>query len=162
MSDGAPAGFYNQASATAYLIDLAGTYSAQGASAPTIDPAGANGCSVASASTLVAAGAYIPTTEATSAALEIVDRDGTPSSAGARASTGNPAPADSGPSASGPADSGTQIPGAEATCAATESSDSPPPTVQWARTTTDQAGTHSSAVANAPPGAPWWRVLIFR
>ena len=38
--NGAPAGYYYQAGATAYLIDPAGTYSLAGASAPTIDPAG--------------------------------------------------------------------------------------------------------------------------
>ena len=35
--DGAPAGYYYQAGATAYLIDPAGTYSPAGASAPTTD-----------------------------------------------------------------------------------------------------------------------------
>ena len=38
--NGAPAGYYYEAGATAYLIDPAGTFSLAGASAPTTDPAG--------------------------------------------------------------------------------------------------------------------------
>jgi hypothetical protein len=76
--DGASAGFYSQAGATAYLIDPAGAYSPSGASAPTTDPAGTDDVGTddgagASAPALAAAGVYIPIAGATSAAAEIVD-----------------------------------------------------------------------------------------
>jgi hypothetical protein len=57
--NGAPAGYYYQTGATAYLIDPAGTYSQAGASAPTTDPAGTYSVAGASAPTLAAAGTYI-------------------------------------------------------------------------------------------------------
>ena len=82
--DGAPAGFYSQAGATAYLIDPAGAYSPAGASAPTTDPAGTDDGAGASAPTLAAAGVYIPITGATSAAAEIGDPEGAYSLAGGR------------------------------------------------------------------------------
>ena len=53
--DDAPAEYYSQAGATAYLIDLAGTYSPAGANAPTTDPAGTDDGAGASAQTLAAA-----------------------------------------------------------------------------------------------------------
>ncbi len=70
--NGAPAGYYCQAGATAYLIDPAGAYSLAAASAPTTDPAGTDSSAGASVPTLAAAGAYIPIAGATSVA-EIVD-----------------------------------------------------------------------------------------
>ena len=96
--DGAPAGFYSQAGATAYLIDPAGAYSPAGASAPTADPAGTDDGAGASAPTLAAAGVYIPITGATSAAAEIGDPEGAYSLAGgaASAATTDPAGADGG------------------------------------------------------------------
>ena len=104
--DGAPAGFYYQAGATAYLIDPAGAYSPAGASAPTTDPAGTDGGAGASAPTLAAAGAYIPITGATSAAAEIVDPARAYSLAGASAPTTDPAGPDSGAGASAPTPAG--------------------------------------------------------
>jgi hypothetical protein len=62
--NGAPAGYYYKAGATAYLIDPAGTYSLAGASAPTTDPAGTYSAAGASAPTLAAAGTYILNTSA--------------------------------------------------------------------------------------------------
>ena len=83
----APAGYYYQAGATAYLIDPAGTYSPAGASAPTTDPADPYAGAGASAPTLAAAGAYIPITGATSVAAEIVDPAASYSLAGASSPT---------------------------------------------------------------------------
>ena len=107
--NGAPAGYYSQDGATAYLIDPAGTYSPPGASAPTTDPAGTDGGAGASAPTLAAAGAYIPITGATSAAAEIDDPAGAYSPASA--ATTDPAGTYSGPRASAPtlAAAGTHI-----------------------------------------------------
>ena len=56
--NGAPAGYYYKAGATAYLIDPAGTYSLAGASAPTTDPAGTYSLAGASAPTTDPAGTY--------------------------------------------------------------------------------------------------------
>ena len=88
--NGAPAGFYYQAGATAYLIDPVGTYSLAGASAPTIDPAGAYSFAGPSAPTFAAAGAYIPITGATSVAAEIVDPAASYSLAGASVANDRP------------------------------------------------------------------------
>ena len=62
--NGAPAGYYYETGATAYLIDPAGTYSLAGASAPTTDPAGTYSVVEASAPTPAAAGTYILNTAA--------------------------------------------------------------------------------------------------
>src|ERR1700722_9459286 len=56
--NGAPAGYYYETGATAYLIDPAGTYSLAGASAPTTDPAGTYSLAGASAPTTDPAGTY--------------------------------------------------------------------------------------------------------
>ena len=91
--DDAPAEYYSQAGATAYLIDLAGTYSPAGANAPTTDPAGTDDGAGASAQTL-AAGAYVPTTGATPVAADIVDFAGAYTLAGS--ATADPAGTDGG------------------------------------------------------------------
>ena len=125
--DLAPAGFYSQAGATAYLIDPAGAYSPAGTSAPTTDPAGTDDGGIddgvgASAPTLAAAGVYIPITGATSAAAEIVDPEGDYSLAGAGTSAPptDPAGTDGGAGASAPtlAAAGAYIPITEASSAA--------------------------------------------
>ena len=78
-------------SAAAEIVDPEGAYSLTGASAPTTDrPAGTDGGAGASAPMLAAAGAYIPITEASSAA-EIVDPEGDYSLAGVSAPTTDPA-----------------------------------------------------------------------
>ncbi|HME83408.1 MAG TPA: DUF3383 family protein, partial [Roseiarcus sp.] len=147
--NGAPAGYYYQAGATAYLVDPAGTYSGPGASAPTpadpgtyipftgatseavetVDPAGTYSNAGASAPTPADAGAYIPFTGATSEVVETVDPAGTYSNAGASAPT--------------PADAGAYIPFTGATSEAVE--------------IVDPAGTYSGLGASAPtpadPGA---------
>ena len=140
--NGAPAGYYYQAGATACLIDPAGTYSLAGAPAPTpadpgtyipftgatseaveiVDPAGTYSGPGASAPTPADAGAYIPGAGATSEAVEIVVPAGTYSGPGASAPT--------------PAAAGTYIPGAGATSAAAE--------------IVDPAGTYSNAGASTP------------
>jgi hypothetical protein len=88
--DGAPAGYYYEAGAMAYLIDPAGTYSLAGASAPTADPAGTYSGEGANAPALAAAGTYIPVTRATSAAAEIVSPPGTYCPAGASGPIADP------------------------------------------------------------------------
>jgi hypothetical protein len=55
---GAPAGYYYQAGATAYIEDAAGTYSLAGATTPTADPAGTFSAAGASAPTTDPAGTY--------------------------------------------------------------------------------------------------------
>jgi hypothetical protein len=85
--DGAPAGYYYQSGATAYLLDEAGTYSLAGASTPTIDPAGTYSGPGASAPAPVAPGTCIPIRGATSAAAQVVDPVGAHSGAGASAPT---------------------------------------------------------------------------
>ncbi len=154
--NGAPAGCYYQAGATAYLIDPAGTYSlaGAGASAPTTDPAGTYSGAGASAPTLVAAGAYIPVTGATSSAAEIVDPAGTYSAAGASAPSTDPAGTHSGAGASAPtlAAAGTSIPATGATSSAAEIVD-PAGTYSAGGASapaTDPAGTYSGAGASAP------------
>ena len=156
--NGAPAGFYSQAGATAYLIDPAGTYSPPAASAPTTDPAGTDGGAGASAPTLAAAGAYIPITGATSAAAEIDDPAGAYSPAGASAATTDPAGTYSGPGASAPtlAAAGTHIRVTGATSGAVEIVD-PAGTYSNAGAsapTTDPAGTYSPPGASAPTTDP--------
>ena len=56
--NGAPAGYYYQAGATAYIEDPAGTYSLAGATAPTADPGGTYSAAGASAPTQDPAGTY--------------------------------------------------------------------------------------------------------
>jgi hypothetical protein len=56
--NGAPAGYYYQAGATAYIEDPAGTYSLAGATTPIADPAGTYSGAGASAPTQDAAGTY--------------------------------------------------------------------------------------------------------
>ena len=147
--DGAPAGYYSQAGATAYLIDPVGTYSPAGTSAPATDPAGIDGGPGASAPTT---GAYIPIAGATSAAAEIVDPARAYSPAGTSAATTDPAGPDGGPGASAPtlAAAGAYIPIAGATSAAAEIVD-PAGAYRLGSTsapTTDPAGRHSAAAAN--------------
>ena len=55
---GAPAGYYYEAGATAYIKDPAGTYSPAGASAPIADPGGTYSAAGASAPTTDPAGTY--------------------------------------------------------------------------------------------------------
>ena len=158
----APAGFYYQAGATAYLIDPAGAYSPAGASAPTTDPAGTDGGAGASAPTLAAAGVYIPIAGATSAAAEIVDPAGAYSPAGASAPTTDPAGTDGGAGASAPtlAAAGAYIPVTGATSAAAEIVD-PAGAYSLAGAsapTTDPAGRRSAAGASAPTLAAAGRV----
>ena len=102
--------FYSDApratSAAAEIVDPAGAYSLAGASAATTDPADRHSAAGASAPTLAAPGAYIPLTEATSAAAKVsppgtylppgataplADPAGTYSAAGASAPTTDPA-----------------------------------------------------------------------
>ena len=151
--NGAPAGFYYQAGATAYLIDPVGTYSLAGASAPTIDPAGAYSFAGPSAPTFAAAGAYIPITGATSVAAEIVDPAASYSLAGASLPTTDPAGADGGPGASSPtlAAAGASIPITGATSVAAEIVDPAGAYSPAAATTrtTDPAGTDGGASAPA-------------
>src|SRR3984957_2085704 len=128
--NGAPAGYYYEAGATAYLIDPAGTYSLAGASAPTTDPAGTYSAAGASAPTTDPAGTYsgpgasAPTTDpagthsAARASAPKTDRAGTYSGPGASAATTDPAGTYSAAGASAPA--------------------------------TDPAGTYSAARASAP------------
>src|SRR5580658_670514 len=136
--NGAPLGYFDQAGATAYLIDPAGTYSALGAAAePTSDLAGAYGAVGASAPTLAAAGTYIPVTGAAYSAAEIVDPAGAYSSAGASAPMTDAAGAYSAAGASAPTPAtDTYIPVTGATSSAAE--------------IVDPAGTYSSAGASAP------------
>ena len=157
--DGAPAGFYSQAGATAYLIDPAGAYSPAGASAPTTDPAGTDdggtddGVGV-SAPTLAAAGVYIPIAGASSAAAEIVDPEGAYSLAGASApTTDRPAGTDGGAGASAPtlAAAGAYIPITEASSAAEIVDPEGAYSLAGASApTTDPAGRRSAAGAGAP------------
>jgi hypothetical protein len=56
--NGAPAGYYSKAGATAYLEDPAGTYSPAGATAPIADPGGTYSAAGASAPTTDPAGTY--------------------------------------------------------------------------------------------------------
>ena len=151
--NGASAGFYHQAGATAYLIDPAGTYSPAGASAPTTDPPGTD--DGASAPTLAAAGAYIPITGATSVAAEIVDPEGAYSLAGASAATTDPAGPDGGAGASAPtlAAAGASIPITGATTLAAAEIGDPAEPYSGAGAsapTTDPAGRRSAAGASAP------------
>ncbi len=136
--NGAPAGYYYEAGATAYLIDPAGTYSLAGASAPTTDPAG----------TYSGPGAGSPTT----------DRAGTYSGPGASAATTDPAGTYSRRGASAPrlAAAGTYIPVTGATSAAAQIQDlagtySP---AGASAATTDPAGTYSADGARAPTTDP--------
>jgi len=156
--NGAPAGFYYQAGATAYLMDPAGTYSPAGASAPTIDPAGTYSSAGASAPTpdpagtfspagasapmLAAASTYIPITGATSAAAESVDPAAFYSPAGASAATIDPVATDGGAGGSALtlAAARAYIPVTGATSAAAE--------------VVDAAGAYSLAGASAPTTDP--------
>ena len=158
--DGAPAGFYSQAGATAYLINSAGAYSLAEASVPTTDPAGTDdggtddGVGV-SAPTLAAAGVYIPIAGASSAAAEIVDPEGAYSLTGASApTTDRPAGTDGGAGASAPtlAAAGAHIPVTQASSAA-EIVDPEGGAYSLAGAsapTTDLAGRRSAVGASAP------------
>ena len=156
--DGAPAGFYTQAGATAYLIDPAGAYSPAGASAPTTDPAGTDdggtddGVGVG-APTLAAAGVYIPIAGATSAAAEIVDPTASYRLAVASAPTTAAAGKDDGAGASAPtlAAADASIPITEATPAAEIVDPEGAYSLAGASApTTDPAGRRSAAGAGAP------------
>ena len=172
--NGAPAGYYYQAGATAYIVDPAGTYSGAGASAPTpadpgtyipltgstsiaaeiLDPQGTYSGAGAASPTLADPGTYIPVTGATSAAAEIIDPAGTWSGAGWAVPTGDQPGAYSGAGASAPtpAAAGTYIPGYGATSAAAEIVDGAGTySLPGASTpTADPAGTYSAAGASAP------------
>jgi hypothetical protein len=132
--NGAPAGYYYEAGATAYLIDPAGTYSLAGARAPTTDPAG----------TYSAAGASAPTT----------DPAGTYSAAGARSPKTDPAGTYSGPGASAPT---TDPAGTHSAARASAPKTDRAGTYSGpgaSAATTDPAGTYSAAGASAPTTDP--------
>jgi hypothetical protein len=156
--NGAPAGYYYQAGATAYLVDPAGTYSVAGATAPTTDPVGAYSGAGASAPTLAAAGTYIPVTGATSEAEAIVDPAGTYSAAAASAPTTDPTGTYSalGASAPTPAAPGAYIPAAGAISAGPQTY-SPPGTYRppgASAPIADPGGTYSGPDATAPTMDP--------
>ena len=128
--NGAPAGYYYKAGATAYLIDPRGTYSLPGASAPTTDPAG----------TYSAAGASVPTT----------DPAGTYSGPGASAPTTDPVGTYSAAGASAPT---TDLAGTYSSRGASAPTTDPAGTYSAAgasSATTDPVGTYSAAGASAP------------
>ncbi len=136
--NGAPAGYYYEAGATAYLIDPAGTYSLAGASAPTTDRAGTYSGPGASAPTADPAGSY----SRRGASAPTADPAGTYSGAGARKPT--------------LAAAGTYIPVAGATSAAAEIAD-PAGTYSPAGASApiaDPGGTYSAAGASAPTTDP--------
>jgi hypothetical protein len=131
--------------------EVAYSLTSAGASPPTTDPAGADGGAGASVPTLAAAGAYIPITEATSAA-EIVDPEGVYSLAGASAPT-DPVGRRSAAGASAPtlAAQGTYIPVTGATTAAAEIGHAGAYSLTGVRAATiEPAGRDSAAGAGAP------------
>jgi hypothetical protein len=162
--DDAPAGFYSQAGATAYLIDPAGAYSPAGASSATNNPPGTDGGARPSVPTLAAAGASFPMPGATPAAAWVVDPvAGSP--AAATKPTTDPAGTDGGARGRAPtlAVAGVTIPVTGATPAAAEIVDAAGAySLAGARApTTDQAGRHS-AVGDSVPMPAAGRVADLR